>query len=482
MTGQVASARVDAAAEEPATQFAPDVCRAAPAPEWRPLAGWGNGPSQRCLVWTPRDSRECAAALASGESSSFIARGLGRSYGDPAVNAGQGVLQATKLRRMLAFDPSRGRLTCQAGVSLAEIIDVFLPRGWFLPVTPGTKYVTVGGAIAADVHGKNHHRDGSLGNFIDDFSLLGADGAVRVCSRHENSELFWATLGGMGLTGVILEASIMLRSVESAYVEARYTRARDLDHALGLFDAGDEHYRYSVAWIDCLAGGGRLGRSVVMQANEASAAAARRKFGGDPLAAPPRRRKSVPCHFPPGALNAWTVAAFNKLYYAAHKDCVRLVDYDRFFYPLDAVDHWNRIYGKRGFVQYQILLPRETSREGLVSILERLVRSRRASFLAVLKSSGAASPSPLSYLFRGHTLALDLPHTGDDLVRLLHDLDDSLVGFGGRVYLAKDSVTRREAFAAMYPRMGEFLALKSRIDPQGRFSSSQARRLGLAET
>jgi len=450
------------------------------ASDWRSLTGWGNGPSQRCLVWDPRDARQCAAAVLANETCSLIARGLGRSYGDPAVNAGQGVLQATRLRRMLAFEPASGRLTCEAGVSLAEIIDVFLPRGWFLPVTPGTKFVTLGGAIAADVHGKNHHRDGSIGNFIDQFSLLGAGGEVRVCSRDENAELFWATLGGMGLTGVILRATIRLRKVDSAYVEVAFRRARDLDEALALFEAGDRHFRYSVAWIDCLAGGGRLGRSVLMQANEAAPESVVRKFGGDPLAPPRRPRKSVPWNLPSGVLNSWTVATFNKLYYAAHKDAVRLVDYDRFFYPLDAVSHWNRIYGKRGFVQYQILLPRETSRAGLVSILERLVRSRRASFLAVLKSSGAATPSRLSYLFPGHTLALDLPNTGEDLVRLLHELDETLVALGGRVYLAKDSVTRKEAFAAMYPRLGEFLELKSRIDPENRFSSSQARRLGLA--
>ncbi|HUY91183.1 MAG TPA: FAD-binding oxidoreductase [Pirellulales bacterium] len=459
--------------------LATGVRTAAPYADWRPLTGWGNGPSQRCLVWEPRDRSQCAAALASGGSNNYIARGLGRSYGDPAVNGGQGVLLSSRLRRMLVFDPASGRLTCEAGVSLAEIIDVFLPRGWFLPVTPGTKFVTVGGAIAADVHGKNHHRDGSLGNFLDEFSLLGADGVVRNCSRLENADLFWATLGGMGLTGVILQASIRLRKVDSAYVEVCYRRARDLDEALGLFEGGDADYRYSVAWIDCLARGGRLGRSVVMQANEAAPGAVLKEFGGDPLAPPRRPHKSVPCHLPAGALNPWTVAAFNKLYYAAHRNSVRLVDYDRFFYPLDAVSHWNRIYGKRGFVQYQILLPRETSRAGLVSILERLVGSRRASFLAVLKSSGAASPSPLSYLFPGHTLALDLPNTGDDLVRLMHELDDALVAFGGRVYLAKDSVTRKEAFAAMYPRLPEFLNLKSRIDPEGRFSSSQARRLGL---
>lgn len=480
MTCQIANARVAAAAREPAASNPSIAAGAVQAAEWRALAGWGNGSSQHCLVWEPRDRGQCAAALASGQSNSYIARGLGRAYGDAAVNAGQGVLSALRLRRMLAFDPASGRLTCEAGVSLAEIIDVFLPRGWFLPVTPGTKFVTVGGAIAADVHGKNHHRDGSLGNFIDSFSLLGADGAVRRCSRAEHADLFWATLGGMGLTGVILQASLRLRRTDSAYVEVRYRRARDLDAALGLFETGDAFYRYSVAWIDCLARGGQLGRSVVMQANDAAAAAVLKQFGGDPLSPPRRPRKSVPCHLPAGALNRWSVAAFNKLYYAAHRDSTRLVDYDRFFYPLDAVSRWNRIYGKRGFVQYQILLPRETSRAGLASLLERLAASRRASFLAVLKSSGAASPAPLSYLFPGHTLALDLPNTGQDLVRLLHELDDALVAFGGRVYLAKDSVTRKDAFAAMYPRLGEFLALKSRIDPLGRFSSSQARRLGLA--
>lgn len=443
------------------------------------LAGWGNRPVERCLVARPESVAQAQALLAAESPSTFIPRGLGRAYGDAALNRGGGVLDQTRMRHFLAFDEAAGIVECEAGVSLAEIVEHLLPRGWFLPVTPGTRFVTLGGAIAADVHGKNHHVDGSLGSFVVDFRLLTADGELITCSRQENTDAFRATLGGMGLTGAVVSARLRLVPTESAYVLVDYRRTRDLDATLECFAQTDRQYRYSVAWIDCLAGGKSLGRSVVMLGNDAPAAALPDPLRRRPLALPRHGAVGVPCMLPAWLLNPLSVKAFNALYYARHGDSRRLVDYASFFWPLDGVRHWNRIYGRRGFVQYQALLPRETSRSGLVELLAEVVRCRRASFLAVLKSSGAAGEGLLSYLYPGHTLALDLPYTGDDLRPVLRRLDAILLRHGGRLYLAKDAMTTAPAFAAMYPTLDEFRHIKERLDPECRFASSQARRLGI---
>ena len=341
----------------------------------------------------------------------MIARGLGRAYGDSSLNRDSGVLLQTRRNCFLSFDARAGIVECEGGVSLAEIIWHLQPRGWFLPTTPGTKFVTVGGAIAADVHGKNHHVDGSFGQHVVDLRLLLADGRVVTCGPTQQSALFWATVGGMGLTGVIVSARVRLIPVETAYYNVTYRRTHDLDETLDSFAATDRNFRYSVAWIDCLASGRRLGRSVIMSANHALVGDLPRRLATQPLIVPERSVRSVPFFFPSFALNSLSVRAFNALYYAANPSRQTIVDYDTFFYPLDRVLHWNRIYGRRGFVQYQVLFPPETSRRGLVELLEQISRSRRASFLAVLKSSGPASPSPLSYLYPGHTLALDLANT-----------------------------------------------------------------------
>lgn len=445
------------------------------------LSGWGNCPVERCRVVRPGSRAALRAVVRAGREPSYIARGLGRAYGDAALNRDRGVIVATGLDRFLAFDEESGILECEAGAALADILRHLLPRGYFVATTPGTKHVTIGGAIAADVHGKNHHVDGSFAGGVLDFRLLTASGEEITCSRSENPEVFWATVGGMGLTGVIIRARIRLRKVPSSYVAVDSRRARDLDQALECFAATDARYRYSVAWIDCLGGGRALGRSVVMLGNDAGADEVRRRLRVDPQALPARASRSVPFPLPGFALNPWSVRAFNALYYAAHPDRRTLVDYNTYFYPLDHVVHWNRIYGRRGFVQYQALLPPETSRRGLIALLEALARARRAPFLAVLKGSGAGNPGMLSYLHPGHTLALDIPNSGPDLPGFLARLDAILLEHGGRLYLAKDAMTTAENFAAMYPRLAEFRAVKRRIDPAGRFASSQARRLRIVE-
>lgn len=443
------------------------------------LSGWGNCPIERCHVARPSSLAELQATLAAGEQRNYIARGLGRSYGDSSLNSESGVIVQTLQDRFLSFDEATGVVECESGVSLAEIIDTFLPRGWFLPTTPGTKFVTVGGAIAADVHGKNHHRDGSFGNFVEELQLLTAAGEVLICSPQSNSEVFWATVGGMGLTGIILRAKIRLMRVASAYYHVTFRRTANLDETLACFEKLEDSFRYTVAWIDCLASGKSLGRSVIMLANDATVEELPRKLRAKPLQPANRREKAVPFSLPNFTLNKLSVKAFNALYYGVHGDGEKYLDYNSFFYPLDSIRHWNRIYGRRGFVQYQALFPRETSQRGLAELLETLTSFGRASFLAVLKGCGAAGDGMLSYLYPGHTLAVDLPYTGDDLKQVLAKLDQILLRHGGRLYMAKDTLTSAETFAQMYPRLEEFKALKRKIDPNCRFASSQARRLGL---
>lgn len=445
------------------------------------LSGWGNYPVERCYSVRPATLTALSDTVTHGTQPNYIARGLGRAYGDSALNRQRGVIVQTRLDRFLAFDELTGILACEAGVSFATIIQYLLPRGWFLPTTPGTKYVTVGGAIAADVHGKNHHITGSLGNFLLDFTLLTASGELLTCSSQHNADIFAATLGGMGLTGIIVSARLQLKRVTSAYVHVDYRKTKNLNETLASF-AADHGYQYAVAWIDCLASAASLGRGVVMLGNEASAQSLPEPLAAHPLALPQQRQLSVPFHFPGLALNSWSTKACNSLYYTRHYQGLAVVDYETFFYPLDHVLHWNRIYGRRGFVQYQAFFPSETAHDGLVAVLEKVSRKKQASFLAVLKRSGPASQGLLSFLSPGYTLALDFPHIGPDLQLLLGELDDVLLQHGGRLYMAKDAMTTAEAFAAMYPRLPEFLAIKRRLDPNNRFVSSQARRLGIVET
>ncbi|HMD84851.1 MAG TPA: FAD-binding oxidoreductase [Terriglobia bacterium] len=465
------------------------------------LSGWGRYPVETCYVFRPEKRSEVAATLASGLQTSYIPRGLGRSYGDAALNENAGVIWPILLNRFLSFDSASGVLECESGVSLAEIIQFFLPRGWFLPVTPGTKYVTAGGAIAADIHGKNHHRDGSFSNFVLDFRLLAPTGEVLLCSPAAHSEIFWATVGGMGLTGVVMSARLRLRRVDSAYVFVDFFKAANLEDALATMDASDERYEYSVAWIDALATGKTMGRSVLMRGNHAPEAELPARLRGpqsgmqDPQSGmrnpqsgigndssiPTRPQWNLFMDFPSWALDRLTVQAFNTAYYAVHRTASRqLVGFEKFFYPLDAISQWNRMYGKRGFVQYQIALPQVSGRAGLRTILDRLARSGRASFLAVLKRFGDAGNGLLSFPLRGYTLALDIP-AARGLVPFLHELDRMTLDHGGRIYLAKDAVLRAEDFAAMYPKLESFRAIQRKLDAQRLFSSSMARRLRIVD-
>ncbi|GMW00936.1 MAG: oxidoreductase [Candidatus Hydrogenedentota bacterium] len=438
------------------------------------ISGWGNAPREQCQIYRPNTPDSIRETLDNGIASTWIPRGLGRSYGDPAINGNAGVIALDRTNCMISFDSRSGILEAEAGVSLAEIIDAFLPRGWFLPVTPGTKFVTLGGAIANDIHGKNHHVDGSFSRYVMDFTLLTPNGSVLNCSRDLNADVFWATVGGIGLTGIILTVRMQLLKVESAYIRTDYRRCPNVEVLLQAIAETDQAYRYSVAWVDCLATGAYLGRSVLMSGDHVRAADM--PHDADPFYVKPKPKKSVPFEFPEMALNPWSIGAFNEIFYMRHPTAYdTIVDYDTYFYPLDSIHSWNRIYGRRGFTQYQATVP-DGEEQGIVTLLERLSESGRASFLAVLKRMGPAGPGLLSHPISGYTLTLDIPMR-DGLVPFLHELDEILLKHRGRLYLAKDVCTRPETFAAMYPRLDEFRAIKARLDPQNRISSRMARRL-----
>lgn len=418
--------------------------------------------------------------MCNGNVSTVIARGMGRSYGDPAINGDGAVISTVRLNHFLAFDAQSATLTVEAGVTLAEILEHFVPRGWFLPVVPGTKFITVGGAIANDIHGKNHHRDGSFSNFVTDFELLTPQGEFLHCAPDDNADVFWATVGGIGLTGCILRARLKLVPIETAYVRVDYERCPDLETTLTRITATDETHPYSVAWVDCLAQGRSMGRSVIMSATHARKTELPH-HAGLPLETDPKRRPPVPIDLPGFTLSPLTVRAFNAIFYRGHPSRLgRVVDYDRFFFPLDSVPQWNRIYGKRGFVQYQATFPHHRL-DGMRKLFERLSGASRASFLAVLKRFGAAGQGMLSYPFEGFTLALDIPMR-PGLEAFLQELDALVLEHEGRLYLAKDATMAPETFAAMYPRKDEFLDVKHRLDPGARLSSRMARRLNLVES
>jgi decaprenylphospho-beta-D-ribofuranose 2-oxidase len=427
-------------------------------------------------VYRPERRADVGHLLGGGGATTWIARGLGRSYGDAALNAEGGVMLMTRLDRMLAFDEDTGVLVCEAGVSLATILETFLPRGWCLQVTPGTRFVTVGGAIAHDVHGKNHHGEGSFAACTRGFTLQTPGGDVLECAPDRNAEVYWATLGGAGLTGVVLLAAIQLRRVETAWMRVDHVRVPDLDAAMAAMQELDHRYTYAVAWIDVLARGRAMGRSVLMYGEHLPAAET-------PVRTLPPVRGTpslnVPCDAPSGLLNRWTVAAFNQAFWLAHPTRAGLhVPLETYFYPLDRVGGWNRLYGPRGFIQYQVLFPPASAQAGLTALLERLSRDGAPSFLAVLKRMGPGNPGPLSFPAPGYTLALDLPwHAGTP--GLVAQLDAITLHHGGRLYLAKDATAHPETIAAMYPRLDEFRLLRSRLDPRGRLSSTLARRVGL---
>lgn len=438
------------------------------------LSGWGRYRGAECEVHRPAD----AAALARNLSTlpDAIARGNGRSYGDASFNPAATV--ATRhLDRLVNFDAKTGALTCEAGLLLGDLIDIMLPRGWWPRVTPGTKLVTIGGMVACDVHGKNHHGAGSFCDHVDWIDLATGEGEPLRCSRTEHPDLFAATCGGMGLTGVVLRVRFRMMRVETAAVSQRTVRAPTLAHAIDQFEQSLDS-TYSVAWVDCLASGDRLGRSAILLGEHARVDELPASRRATPLGRAPRRAKRVPIDLPPFVLGRTAVALFNKAYYAMQNRADAVVDVDPYFYPLDALLDWNRIYGRGGFVQYQCVLPLESSAEGLTRLLREIAAVGQASFLAVLKRLGPQSFGMLSFPMPGYTLALDFPPTPQNLA-LLDRLDAVTMDHGGRVYLAKDARAGAATIAAGYPQLEAFRAVRRRYGLDGRFSSQLSRRLEL---
>lgn len=445
------------------------------------LTGWGRYARSQCHLYRPERVKEVVQTLHQPEPNGFLPRGLGRAYGDAALNREGGVILMERLERFLAFDEETGVVRCEAGVSLADIIATFLPRGWFLPVTPGTKFCTLGACVACDVHGKNHHHDGSLGNFVRALTVLLPSGESVRCSREQNADLFYATVGGMGLTGITLEVELQLRRVETAWIVVDYVRTRDLEETLRTFHERDEHYLYSVAWLDCVAEGKGFGRGVLMFGKHAGVddlPAGRRQ---QPFTIPRKRDKKVPADLPEFVLNPLSLRAFNSLYYATHPTREgALVDYNTYFYPLDSILQWNRAYGKRGFVQWQCVLPYEDGVQRLEHILRLAQQRRQYPFLAVLKRMGESSGGFLSFPMPGYTIALDFP-VRQGLFEMLQELDKIVVEAGGRLYLAKDACMSAETFHATYPQLPRWQEVKAQVDPHGVMRSDLARRLRLME-
>ncbi|HET7291147.1 MAG TPA: FAD-binding oxidoreductase [Vicinamibacteria bacterium] len=399
-----------------------------------------------------------------------LSRGLARSYGDACLPApGCREIVGTVLAdRILAFDKDSGLLRAEAGLSLRDLVRLFLPRGFFVPVTPGTMFVTLGGMVAADVHGKNHHRDGCFGAHVTSLRLRLADGRIVAASRAENADLFRATLGGMGLTGHILEVEFRMVRVPTPWILRESQRIDDLEAFVAGLKASARDWPFTVGWIDCLSRGRHMGRGILYRGRWAEPHEAPRH---PPHAVP---RLTVPFLFPEWALSRPAIRAFNELYYRAHlaRSRRRVVHPEPFFYPLDAILHWNRIYGRRGFFQYQCVLPETSARR----FLELLTSLGGASFLCVIKDCGPEGEGMLSFPKPGISIALDMA-VRDDTQRIVDALNERVIAEGGRVYLAKDAFTRPGHFRLMEPRLAEFERARERWDPERRMKSAQSVRV-----
>tara|TARA_R110000737_G_scaffold335362_1_gene354109 strand:+ start:1965 stop:3263 length:1299 start_codon:yes stop_codon:yes gene_type:complete len=430
------------------------------------ISGWGKYPQEECNTLGYKSETSLEKLIA--EKKELIPRGNGRSYGDSALS--KNIINVKPHDYFINFDSTTGVLHVQAGVLLAEIINNFVSKGWFLKITPGTKLITVGGAIASDVHGKNHHVEGCFSECVVDFRLMLPNGEIVNCNKQENGELFKATCGGMGLTGVILDAKISLKKINSKYINQTTIKTNNLKETFAAF----EQYKnqpYSVAWIDCQAREENLGRCLLMVGD----------FCDDgQLNYKAKRNINIPINFPTFALNSLTVKLFNWLYYGKAKNGVskQKVDIDSFFYPLDSIDNWNRIYGKNGFVQYQFIIPKEKSFSGLEEILNTISASGKGSFLAVLKLYGKANDNYLSFPIEGYSLALDFK-IENGLFPLLEKLDEIVIKHEGRLYLAKDSRVTQKVFEQGYPNIDKFRVLRKEYKMDEVFNSIQSKRVGI---
>lgn len=428
------------------------------------LNSWGMYPKIKSKNFNLKDKNNLNKLLQKDQE--FIPYGNGRSYGDSALN--DNIIYCKSYNYFLDFDEENGILHCQSGVMLSEILETFVPKGWFLKVTPGTKLITIGGAIASDVHGKNHHIEGCFSNCIEEFNLMLANGDIKTCSKTKNEDLFKATCGGMGLTGVILDAKISLKKINSKYINQTTIKTKNLKETFEAFEKYSNQ-PYSVAWIDCLATGDDIGKCLLMVGD----------FADDGnLDFKEKKKLNIPFNFPTFALNSLSVKAFNWLYYkkAPNGTSQQKVDIDTFFYPLDAINNWNRIYGKNGFTQYQFILPIEKSYEGLQEILKTIANSGKGSFLAVLKLYGEENENYISFPINGYSLALDFK-IENGLFELLDELDKIVLKYEGRIYLTKDVRVNKSTFEKGYQNIDKFKKVREDYKMDKKFNSLQSKRV-----
>ncbi|RCW38516.1 decaprenylphospho-beta-D-ribofuranose 2-oxidase [Halopolyspora algeriensis] len=449
--------------------------------EQQTLTGWGRTAPTRARVVSTPDVEAIARTVRESGERGVIARGLGRSYGDPSQNAGGLVIDMTALNRIHSIDADRGVVDVDAGVNLDQLMRAALPFGLWAPVLPGTRQVTIGGAIGSDIHGKNHHSHGSFGNHVLSLDLLTADGEIRTLTPDgEGSELFWATVGGMGLTGIVLRSRVAMKHTETAYFIVDNDRTADLDETLELFGNGsDANYDYSMAWFDSISTGPKLGRAVFSRGSLAKLEDLPKKLRGDPLKFDAPQLLTFPDVFPNGLANKLTFSALGEVWYrkAPKKGRGLIQNLTNFYHPLDMFGEWNRAYGSRGFLQYQFIVPFDAEDE-LRRIVRLMAESGHVSFLNVLKRMGEGNRAPLSFPTPGWTVTVDFP-----IVPGLHEfcsrLDEIVLGAGGRLYLAKDSRTTPEMIQRMYPRIDEWRKIRDSVDPDGIFTSDLSRRLAL---
>lgn len=439
------------------------------------IANWGNYPAMESDEKSFAFDHQLKEVINS--ENTFIPRGAGRCYGDASL--AQVTVSTLKYDNILSFDTVNGILECQSGITLDQVLEVIVPKGWFLPVTPGTKFITVGGAVASDVHGKNHHVDGCFSHHVVEMDVLTGNGETITCSPSSHTDLFEATCGGMGLTGVITRVKFDLKKIETSYIRQKQLKAANLDEVLQLFDEY-KHYTYSVAWIDCLKKGKGFGRSILILGEHATVNELNEKQKANPLKLPKKKQITFPFNLPWWVLNTFTVKAFNFLYYNKNtrKEINNVVSYEPFFYPLDAILHWNRGYGAKGFVQYQFVLPLE-AKNGLVEIMNRISSAGMGSFLAVLKVFGKQE-SLISFPQEGYTLALDFP-VRKGLMEFLDELDEIVLKYGGRLYMSKDARMKPEVLQAGYPRLEQFKRIVRKYNPNNKLRSVQSDRLLLTD-
>ena len=438
------------------------------------ISGWGGYPLHKTNIVYPKNINQILTEI---KKSDLIARGNGRAYGDSSINEKK-TINMKYFNHILSFEDKMGILTVESGILLEDIINTFLPRGWFPYVTPGSKYVTIGGLIAADVHGKNHHKDGSFRNFIEWFELIDSKGEIKKCSKNENSELYEWTIGGMGLTGIIIRAAIRLRKIETCWIKQKTLVSKNIDETLDIFEK-NMNATYSVAWINTTNYKNDIGQSLVMLGEHASIEDTYKKKIVNPLKLISKKKRNIPFFLPNWFLGKRLITLFNYVYYlyGKYSSKIKLVNWDNYFYPLDGILGWNKVYGRKGFVQYQCVLPLEKSKEGLIKLLREISNSKVSSFLTVLKRFGKQT-GKFSFPMEGYTLALDFP-VNEKTFELLEKLDEITLKYGGRFYLAKDARMKKEVFKKSDERIGEYISFRNKNDCEKNFISAQSSRLEL---